>query len=329
MGVKASAEEVLVTSASQQSIDLISRVFLDEGDVVAIEDPSFISAIAAFRAHGAGFLPVAMDADGLDVDALRGELESNAAGGAAGARAPKFLYTVPDFQNPTGISLSLARRRELLALAREQDLLVVEDVPYRWLRYEGEGFPLLSSLDTERRVIGLFSFSKIFAPGLRVGWVVADAAIIDRLVQAKQSADLCTSAFSQAILAEYLCGDAMPTCLSRSIAMYRRKLALMREALEASMPRLPGLSWTAPRGGVFLWVRLPAAIDADALLPRAIERGVAYIPGSGFHANGGGRNTLRLCFSFPSEQNIPRGIRLLAEVIREAWEERGSTGGSP
>jgi 2-aminoadipate transaminase len=347
MGVTASENEVLITTASQQSIDLVARVFLDPGDCVAVEDPSFISALAAFRAHGARFLTVPMDGDGMDVSLLREELlrvreGRPAAGGALGGGAmaaergaqsaplpmPKFIYTIPDFQNPTGISLSVSRRRQLLEVAREFDLLVVEDVPYRWLRYSGEEAPLLASLDTERRVISLYSFSKIFAPGLRVGWVAADAGIVDKLVQAKQAADLCTSAFSQAILAAYLRGGALPARLAFSTELYGRKLRLMRETLEACMPALPGLSWTAPQGGVFLWVRLPAGMNAEALLVRSLRKGVAFIPGDGFHANGGSGETLRLCFSFPSEDDIRAGIPLLAGALREAWDELVMAGGT-
>jgi 2-aminoadipate transaminase len=324
-GLEVGREELIVTSASQQSLDLVSKIFLDRGDTVITENPSYLGALSAFRSYGVRFLPVEMDGEGMRTDLLARELKELKSSAGSGEEyfqnMPKFLYTIPDFQNPTGVTMSVARRRELLEVAAEYDLLIVEDVPYKWLRFAGEDLPMLSALERKpadggRRVIGLYTFSKILSPGMRLGWVTADPAVIDKFVQAKQAVDLCTSSLSQAIAAEFLKSGGMEGAIRRNRQAYARKAGAMLEALAAHMPRLPGLRWTAPQGGMFLWLTLPESMDADRMFKEALEADVAYVVGSAFFPNGGGHNTMRLNFSFPSEEEIREGVRRLAGLIR-------------
>ncbi len=324
-GLQVGREELIVTSASQQSLDLVGKIFLDRGDTVITENPSYLGALSAFRSYGVRFLPVEMDEEGLQTASLARELKELKSSAGTGdeyfQNMPKFLYTIPDFQNPTGVTMSLARRRELLEVAAEYDLLIVEDVPYKWLRFAGEDLPMLSALEREsgdggRRVIGLYTFSKILSPGLRLGWVTADPAVIDKFVQAKQAVDLCTSSLAQSIAVEFLKSGAMEQAIQRNRRAYAAKAGAMLQALEGEMPRLPGLCWTQPQGGMFLWLVLPEPLDADRMFKEALEANVAYVVGSAFYPNGGGHNTMRLNFSFPSEEEIREGIGRLSSLIR-------------
>ena len=323
-GQQVGREELIVTSASQQSLDLVGKIFLERGDTVVTENPSYLGAVSAFRTYGVRFLPIDMDGEGLKTDLLWRELKELKAAAGSGEEyyqnMPKFLYTVPDFQNPTGITMSLQRRRQLLEVAEEFDLLLVEDVPYKWLRFAGEDLPTLAGLERaspvgSRRVIGLYTFSKILSPGLRLGWITADPLIIDKLVQAKQAVDLCTSSLAQCIAAEFLKSGGLERAIQRNREAYAGKAQLMIEALERDMPRIPGLRWMAPQGGMFLWITLPEAMDADEMFKEALERNVAYVIGSAFYPNGGGHNTMRLNFSYPSAEEIREGIARLAGLI--------------
>jgi 2-aminoadipate transaminase len=327
-GLELGQEELIVSSASQQSLDLLGKILLDPGDRVVVENPSYLGAISAFRSYGARFLTVEMDEQGL----LTGELARELAGlRRAGQPMPKFLYTVPDFQNPTGITLSAQRRRELLDVAGEHDLLIVEDVPYRWIRFRGEAPPMIAALERERnpradalrRVISVYTFSKILAPGLRLGWITADARIVDRLVQAKQATDLCTAAFTQMLAEQFIRRGLLSARIRATAELYGRKMEVMRESLEEMMPKAPGLCWTVPEGGMFLWLVLPPALDAEEMFAEALQRNVAYVIGSAFHANGGGRNTMRLNFSYPSREEIREGISRLAGLVRSRLEAGG------
>jgi 2-aminoadipate transaminase len=324
-GLEVAREELIVTSASQQSLDLVGKIFLDRGDTVITENPSYLGALSAFRSYGVRFLPMGMDGEGLKTAELARELKELRAAAGSGEEyyqdMPKFIYTIPDFQNPTGVTLSLARRRELLELAGEYDLLVVEDVPYKWLRFAGQDLPMLGALEKAgaaggRRVISLYTFSKILSPGLRLGWVTADRAVIDKFVQAKQAVDLCTSSLSQAIAAEFMKSGALESTIACNREAYAVKARAMQEALERSMPPLPGLCWTAPQGGMFLWLELPENMDADRMFTEALEANVAYVVGSAFYPNGGGHNAMRLNFSYPSIEEIREGIARLAALIR-------------
>jgi 2-aminoadipate transaminase len=333
-GLRLDREELIVTTASQQSLDLVGKIFIDRGDLVVVEQPSYLGAVSAFKSYGVRFLPIEMDREGLRTDLLHNrlrEMKKEAGSGIEYYRnMPKFIYTIPDFQNPSGITMSLQRRKELLRLAEEFDLIIVEDVAYKWLRYSGDDLPLIGALEVRgraggspatdpipptRRVVNLFTFSKILSPGFRLGWICADTTVIDKLVQAKQATDLCTSALTQRIAEEFLRRGLLEGRIQANISLYRGKLRCMLDALEQFMPRMPGLSWIVPEGGMFLWIILPEGMDADEMFKDALERNVAYVVGSAFHPDGGGHNTMRLNFSYCSDQDIREGIRRLAGLV--------------
>jgi len=310
-GITVTRDQVLVTIGSQQGLDIIGRVFLDPGDVVVVERPSYMAALQVFRSYRAEMAAVEQDDDGMRPDRLEETLEALQRVG----KRPKLLYVVPDFQNPSGVTMSAPRRAVVLDLARRHHLLVVEDSPYRELRFEGASPPPLAALDRDGRVIYLSTFSKTLCPGLRIAWVAASDEMIQRFVTAKQGMDLCCPAFTQAIAAEFAARGHLAARIPQITALYRRKRDVMLEALAREMP--DGVSWTRPAGGLFLWVRLPEGMDAEQLLRPAVEEaGVAYVVGSGFHADGGGKNTMRLNFSFPSEEQIGEGIRRLGHLVR-------------
>jgi 2-aminoadipate transaminase len=313
-------DELIVTTASQQSLDLVGKIFIDRSDPIIVENPSYLGALSAFKTYGCRFLTIDMDEQGMITSKLRrqlAELKRTAGeGNQYYQNMPKFIYTIPDFQNPTGITMSLARRKELLEIASEYDMIIVEDVPYRWLRYSGEEPPMIGAMDTEGRVVNLFTFSKILSPGMRLGWVRAHTDIIDKIVQAKQATDLCTSPLTQKLAEEFIRRDLLEKRIAGNITVYRRKQQVMLEALEKHMPKAPGLSWVKPEGGMFLWINLPEQMDADEMFKEAIDRKVAYVVGSAFFPNGGGHNTMRINFSYPSEGDIEEGIKRLAGLVK-------------
>ena len=312
---------ILVTSASQQGLDLCSRAFLGPDDVALCALPSYLGALGAFSASGARLCGIPLDDDGLRTDKLEERLVDLRGEGIR----PKFIYTVPDFQNPSGVSLCLSRRRELLAIASEFDLLVIEDSPYRQLRYVGSPLPSLCSLDQEGRVISLFTFSKIVFPGLRLGWIVAAPEIISRLVIVKQPVDLCTSGLSQLVAREYLSSGLLPAQIERIRKLYSAKRDAILAALSELMDPRWGVRWTVPAGGMFLWVTLPDSLDARKLLEQALEEKVAFVSGSAFHCDGSGHNTLRLNFSYPDLKQLRVAIERLAVCIRQALEQKPTT----
>lgn len=310
-GIVAGRDNILITTGSQQALDLIGKVFLDPGDVVVVELPSYLGGLQAFRTYGVQLLGVPQDDRGIDVVRLADLLGRLRREG----RTPKFLYAVPDFQNPSGITWTLDRRQRLLELAREFATLVVEDNPYREMRFVGTAPPPIYALDRTARTIYLSTFSKTLAPGLRIGWITGPEAVISQCVTAKQAMDLCSPSFTQAIAAALLRRGHVQRRLAATVALYGAKRRAMIDALAREMPQ--GVSWTEPEGGLFLWVRLPEGIDAGALLKTAVaEEGVMYVPGSAFHADGSGRNTMRLNFSYPSEDEIRTGIARLAALVR-------------
>jgi 2-aminoadipate transaminase len=331
-GTPARQEDVFVTTGAQQGLDLIAKVFLDEGDAVLCEGPAYAGALNAFAAYRPRIAHVPMDRAGMIPVAARETLEKARRSGLH----VKFIYTVPNFQNPAGVTLVAERRRELLEMAREFDLVIVEDNPYGMLRFEGEPLPSLAALEQEGgdggpgRVVYLGTFSKIFAPGVRLGWVHAQPGILHKINVGKQGADLCSSNLSQMMIASYFQNADWRAYVKRLTAMYRERRDAMLGALAEFMPK--EVHWTHPEGGLFVWATLPSYLDATAMLPRAIARNVAYVPGEGFYAGGSGKNNMRLNFSFVESEKIRRGIELLSEVIRERMAlrsdlERGSRRG--
>lgn len=302
---------VLITSGSQQALDLLGRVLIDEDDRVVVENPTYLAALTAWRPFGADFVPVESDDVGVRAESFIEALAAN----------PKMIYVVPTFQNPRGTTMSLDRRRELIVMAREHNCAVVEDDPYGELRYEGESVPQLFELDAagglaedlDSNVIHVGTFSKTLAPGLRVGWVIAAAELIEKLALAKQAADLHTSSLCQYVVLELVSRGVLEEVLPELRAEYRRRRDAMLAALEKYFP--PGVAWTRPKGGMFLLVTLPEHVDAAALLPEALKHNVAFVPGEEFHLNGRGRNTIRLNFSNASPEQIEIGIQRLGRVI--------------
>jgi 2-aminoadipate transaminase len=314
-GIGATRDDIIVTVGSQQALDIIGRVFLDPGDVIVVELPSYLGGLQAFRAYQPEIIGVPQDDEGIDARGLESVLRQLRRDG----RRPKFVYAVPDFQNPSGITWSRARRERLLALASEFDTLVIEDNPYREMRFIGEAPPPIRALDREGRTAYLSTFSKTLAPGLRIGWIFAPQPLIERAVTVKQGMDLCCPTLTQAIAAALLARGELQDRLPAVVERYRRKREVMLDTLQREMP--PGVTWTRPEGGLFLWVRVPDGIDTGAMLKTAVqEEGVAYVPGQQFHCDGSGRNTMRLNFSYPSEDEIRQGITRLARMVRREIE---------
>jgi 2-aminoadipate transaminase len=310
-------DHVLITSASQQALDLCARVFLSPGDAVLCGLPSYLGALGAFSACGARLSGIPLDDEGLRTDLVEQRLVDLRREGVR----PKIIYTVPDFQNPSGVTLSLARRRELLSIAREFDVLVIEDSPYRQLRYVGEAQPCLASLDDDGRVISMFTFSKILFPGLRLGWVVADSEIISRLVVAKQPVDLCTGGLSQLVAREFLKAGRMEPQIERIRELYSLKREAMLRALDRHMDPAWNVRWTRPDGGLFLWLTLPESLDSGELLRRALDRNVAFVSGGAFHCDRSGHNTARLNFSYPSVEQLDLAVERLARCVESMLDE--------
>ena len=308
-GISAHPDDVTVTVGSQQGLDLVTRIFCDPGDVVLCEAPSYVGALGVFRAYQCEVAHVAMDEHGLVPDALREAVRALRAAG----KTVKFLYTIPNFQNPAGVSQSLERRTEVLRVAEEADLLVVEDNPYGLLGFDGEPTPAIRSLD-EDRVVYLGSFSKTFAPGFRVGWVLAPHAVREKLVLAQESATLCPPVFSQFAIAGYLTNHDWRGQLKVFREMYRERRDALLAGLADHMPA--GTSWTVPTGGFFVWATLPPGLDSHAMLPRAVTARVAYVPGTAFYADGFGSRYMRLSYCFPTPERLIEGTRRLGEVLQ-------------
>jgi 2-aminoadipate transaminase len=297
----------------------VGKTFIDPGDVIMTSRPTYVGAIQAFNSYGAKMIGIDQDEEGTQTALLEAEIAKLAAKGVK----PKFIYEIPDFQNPSGITMSLKRRKELIRIAEKHDLLIIEDSPYRQLRFEGKSEPSLIGMNPER-VLSLYTFSKILLPGFRLGWMAGPGELIQKAVTAKQSVDLCSPPFNQAILYEYLHSGLLEKQIAVIIKAYREKRDFMLSKLSKYMPKLPGLKWTHPQGGLFLWVTMPESIDAGEMFHSAIERQVAYVVGSAFYPDGGGRNSFRMNFSYSSMAEIEEGVKRLAEVI-STWEERKET----
>lgn len=310
IGVRLGPQDIAITAGAQQALDLLGKVFLDPGDVVIAEGPTYVGALQAFSAYQPDIRCIPMDDDGMRVDLLEEELRR------VGPRGAKFIYTIPNFQNPAGVTMSPERRRRLLELAREYDIPVVEDDPYGRLRFDGGHMKPLRSLDDE--VIYLGTFSKIFAPGLRLGWVTAPRPILAKLLLAKQAADLCGSNFAQVTAERYFLGTRWRKVLQELTRTYAERRDAMLSALEEHFPA--EARWTKPDGGFFVWVELPPYVDCASMLAEAVEHGVTFVPGDGFFPDGRGRNCMRLAFCYAKPEAIEEGIRRLSEVIEDRLE---------
>jgi 2-aminoadipate transaminase len=310
-GLKIGLENLIITSASQQALDLIAKVFLNPDDYVLCGLPSYLGGINAFTSYGAKLKGITLDEDGLKPD----ELEENIITLRELGQTIKFIYVIPDFQNPSGITIPDSRRLKIIEIADKYDLLIVEDSPYREIRFEGKSQKPMIELDTTGRVIMLCTFSKIFAPGFRVGWIVGHPEILDKLVMAKQTADLCTSPFVQKIIARYMEKGLLDINLKKTIDLYRDRCTYMITCFRKYMPK--GVSWTEPQGGLFLFVTLPVQIDADEIFKKAILKNVAFVAGSSFYCNNSGHNTMRINFSFSNIKEIETGVKRLSQVISD------------
>ncbi len=314
-GVQDHPDDVVVTVGSQQALDLLARIFVDPGDVVLAEAPSYVGALGAFAAYQADVVHVPMDDEGLIPEALEQAIVTVAASG----RRAKFLYTVPNFHNPAGVTLAASRRHRILDICNRAGLLIVEDNPYGLLGFDADPMRALRADDLDG-VVYLGTFSKTFAAGVRVGWAVAPPAIRDKLILAAESAVLCHSSFAQLTVREYLATQPWREQIKDFRELYRARRDTTLDALTRMMP--PGCGWTRPAGGFYVWLRLPDGIDAKAMLPRAISARVAYVPGTGFYADGSGAQFARLCYAFPEPERIREGIRRLAAVVEAEIELR-------
>lgn len=307
-GISAHPDDVVVTVGSQMGLDMVTRLFCDPGDVVLAEGPSYVGALGSFAAYQAQVVHVAMDDDGLEPNAVREALDQVAKSG----RRVKFLYTIPNFHNPAGVTLAVSRRAEILEICRSRGVLVVEDNPYGLLGFDGQTYPALRSMDPDN-VVYLGSFSKTFASGLRVGWVLAPHAVREKLVLAAESATLCPPTLNQLIVSRYLSTHDWKGQIKVFRENYRERRDAIISALEQYMPT--GCSWTRPDGGFYVWVTVPPSVDAKAMLPRAVTARVAYASGTGFYADGFGSRQMRLSYCYPTPERIKEGVRRLASVL--------------
>lgn len=310
IGVRITPDDAVITAGAQQALDLLAKAFISPGDVIIAEGPTYVGALQAFSAYEPDIRCIPLDDDGMRMDLLEAELKR------LGPRGAKFIYTIPNFHNPGGVTMSPERRRRLLELAREYEIPVVEDDPYGRLRFEGGHMKPLRSLDED--VIYLGTFSKIFAPGLRLGWVIAPNPIRQKILLVKQGADLCGSAFAQVTAERYFMGTRWRRVLQGLTRTYAERRDAMLAALDEHFP--PEARWTRPEGGFFVWVELPAYVDASSMLAEAVEHGVTYVPGDGFYPDGRGRNCMRLAFCYAEPDKIAEGIERLAAVIEDRLE---------
>lgn len=308
-GIDVDIKNIMITTASQQAIDLVSRIFINPGDTIICGLPSYLGALQAFWSYQGNPIGVRKDE----------EIEIVLKSLIATGNKPKFIYAIPDFQNPSGVTMSLEDRKELVRIAEKYDVLILEDSPYKEIRFEGEEYPTIYSLAPER-VILLGTFSKTFVPGFRIGWVMAHDSVIDRLIVAKQSADLCTPIFNQEVAAKYLEKGYFEENLQKTIELYRGKRDLMLECLEKYMPK--GVTWTKPHGGLFMFVTLPEGFDSKELFELAIKENVAFVIGEAFYCDGGGQNTMRLNFSYVSDEKMIEGVKRLGTAIEKLYNKK-------
>jgi len=309
-GLNIEIENLIITTGSQQALDLLARVLIDPDDYILCGLPSYLGGINAFLSYGAKLKGIPLDDHGMKPE----ELEKTVISLLNQGKKIKFIYTIPDFQNPAGITLPEERRLKIIEIAEKYDILILEDSPYREIRFEGKPQQMMYGLDTSGRVITLSTFSKILAPGFRIGWVLGHPLILEKIVLAKQTADLCTSAFVQRIVARYLEKGLLERNLPKTIALYHERRDLMLKCFTKYMPS--EVSWTRPEGGLFLFVTMPKELNASSLLKKAIQENVAFVEGSTFFCNNQGTNTMRINFSYSNEKEIEAGVKRLARVIK-------------
>ncbi|HSC20707.1 MAG TPA: PLP-dependent aminotransferase family protein [Solirubrobacterales bacterium] len=320
-GMLPDPDDIIVTTGGQQGIDLVTKTLVDPGDVVICEAPTYPGAVPVFCSYQADVVQVECDEDGMDVDVLEqllGELRSE-------GRRPKFIYSVPSFQNPAGVTMSFERRQRLVELARANEILVVEDNPYGLLRYGGEPMPPLYQLDGGDFVIYIGTFSKILSPGIRLGWTVAPPPVLEKIVLGKQATDLCTSTLTQYFVREYFAERRWQRYIDDLIEIYRERRDVMVQALRDNFPA--EATWTEPEGGLFIWATLPDYIDTSDLLAKALRADVAFVPGQAAYVDGRGRHSMRLNFSGVTADEIREGVRRIGEVIGEQVELYGTLTG--
>jgi 2-aminoadipate transaminase len=317
-GMLPDPEDVIVTTGGQQAIDLLCKALVDPGDVVICEAPTYPGAIPVFCSYEAETIQVECDGEGMRIEELEATLERLDGEG----RRPKLIYSVPSFQNPAGVTMSLERRRRLVELARTRELLVVEDNPYGLLRFGGDPLPPLYQLDGGDFVVYVGTFSKILSPGIRLGWAVAPPPVMEKVVLGKQASDLCTSTLTQYFVREYFAEGRWREYIESLVGIYRQRRDAMLEALRAHFP--PQASWTEPEGGLFVWATLPPYIDTSDLLAKALREDVAFVPGQAAYVDGRGRSSMRLNFSGSDEEEIREGIRRIGKTIGEQVELYGA-----
>ena len=313
--INAEPANIVMLTGSQQGMDMLPKAFVNRGDIIFLETPSYVGAIQAFNNYGARMIPVATDEKGMDPMALAATIRKCRRKGYG--KRMKMIYLIPDFQNPSGITMSEERRIGVLEVAAKHNLLVVEDAPYRHLRFEGEPVPSLHALDQDETVVTLFSFSKLLVPGFRIGWLVGPKPVVDVFVTLKQSIDLCSSAFLQHVVAEYMKEGLIDKYLPTFIASFREKRDVMLEAMDNAMPKIAGLNWNRPQGGFYVWVTLPKHMNATDLFRMAVEQNVAFVLGSAFHPQGKLKNCFRLNFTFVTTDEIRQGINRLGKALTE------------
>ena len=309
VNIKAGLDEIFITSGSQQALDFVGKMFINEGDSIIVESPTYLGALNAFLAYDPKYIEIPLESDGMDIDKLEEILESGV--------SPKFLYTIPDFQNPSGITMSMEKRRRLMALANKHDLIIIEDSPYAELCFDCEQVMPIKSLDTEGRVIYLGTYSKTFAPGLRIGWVVGNPTMINKFIQIKQGSDLQTSSLDQKIAAEYMSRYDLNDHIRMIIDVYSKRRNVMLTTMKENFH--PDITFTESLGGLFTWVKVREDLDTKALLAEALMENVAFVPGASFFANGGHHNFMRLNYSCMPEDKIRIGIERLAKVLNKYY----------
>lgn len=311
-GIKTTADHILVTTASQQGLDLVAKIFLNPGDTCITGSPTYLGGLQAFKSYQGVPVGVELDEDGMIPELLEETVHKLEKEG----RRPRFIYIIPDFQNPAGVTIPEARRKRILEIARKGEYLIIEDTPYRQLRYSGESQPTFQSMAPDM-VLSLYTFSKILLPGFRLGWACGPDWIIDKMIMAKQAVDLCTPPFTQSITHAMLVNGALEKGLESTIELYSKRRKLMLECLDREFAGIGGVTWTKPEGGLFLWLTLPEGMNTEDIFQQAVDEKVAYVPGSAFYPNNDNFRSMRLNFSYASEEQIVEGVKRLGNLVRK------------